>query len=110
MVHIGAAVASTLTHFHCYLDSVLCCVTRRRTMFAPAEDAEEEGAAACVISQQGFNDADQREFVSAGTAAGLAAAFGCVDVPHSSCASTSAFLTMCVVIASRAAVHRCTRV
>lgn len=95
MVHMGAAVASTLASNNAYLlpgRIARYIRDRLRTISRPAfaDDARFVPAPATpapahrddvseigfLRSEPGFSDADMREFISAGVAAGIAAAFG----------------------------------
>jgi len=86
LVHVGAAVASWVTHLSSRMCKLLCCgitvgagAKRGGECGAgghPPADDDEVVPAGCIAPGEVFDDADQREFISAGTAAGLAAAFG----------------------------------
>mmetsp|Transcript_3541 Transcript_3541/g.8451 ORF Transcript_3541/g.8451 Transcript_3541/m.8451 type:complete len:652 (+) Transcript_3541:255-2210(+) len=72
MVHMGACIAACISQADCSAACCLgCCgVRQKRTVLGDPERQKR-----CRLCRS-FDDTDHREFVSAGTACGLAAAFG----------------------------------
>jgi len=77
MVHMGACIASAISELNCsILGRFALCRPRKRDAEAgrpPAQEVQQDQR--CRLCQS-FDDTDHREFISAGTACGLAAAFG----------------------------------
>mmetsp|Transcript_36922 Transcript_36922/g.104189 ORF Transcript_36922/g.104189 Transcript_36922/m.104189 type:complete len:888 (-) Transcript_36922:149-2812(-) len=72
MVHMGACIASCIAELDCKMFGCLACCGPRKRVGALGDPATTGRCYLC----RSFDDTDHREFVSAGTACGLAAAFG----------------------------------